>query len=220
MLPKRQLKGMLNRLDLTDHEAVRAFAGALAEQERDQREAVRALFEAHGLDEHAPPPTVDQQERIDALAALLDARISGDLGDYWREHQAPRLEGVDVDAAAEYRGISAEQWEGEQRSWARAMRKQGAPDGADDRDLVAHYVSERFGLALEDFERLVVDMDDAAVMRHGMRHPTDVTVAAMEGLAGHVADLPDAEPDDAPAPRPDPREQDLQPAIHEVTDAE
>jgi len=154
----------------------------VARMEQQDREAVRALQRAAGFDTVVDPAR-DPDERVTELKAVLRTLASGDLRDYWLEHQAPAA--LDIDGIREYLGMSREAWEAQVERWA-AHYREGTDDPqvreADDRDLAAAHVRTHFGVALSVFEGLVVGWEPSDALEAAFEGPTTTTRAGIEAV--------------------------------------
>jgi hypothetical protein len=163
-------------------EEIQSTVDVLGTMERNWRECLRALFEAHDIDQDLPE-LADQEDRVDELMALVRARIAGDPWGYWVDHQAP--EGLqNPERAAQHAGKGSEAWEQQVEEWADRYRE--LLDGADDvpdRELATIAVEEAFGVGLETFEEEVVDWSPDEVMQRAVAGPTTALQDAVQEAA-------------------------------------
>ncbi|WP_058365053.1 hypothetical protein [Haloparvum sedimenti] len=178
MNPKQQL---IRRVIDNNQEEIRRAAGQLADVEAEQRAAVRDLCDALDVDPEAvgAPPTLDREDRVDQLEAMIGARLAGNPWALYVDEVAPETL-TDADDAAQYAGMDPEDWQAQIESWADYYREQGM-EGTD-RELAAGHVSAKFGVDLDTFEDEIVAWTPTATYERLFRAPSDRTTAALREL--------------------------------------
>ncbi|MDS0280622.1 hypothetical protein [Haloarcula onubensis] len=166
-----------------ESERIRAIAEILTEIQRAQRAAVLDQRDQLDIDPDDDVTEVDPDVRSTEVLDLVDAYTPGgpSLAETWLARAAP--EDLDVDdpaALANYAGLSSEEWEHQQQTWANSYR---AADGqaaeATDRDLAELHVSSKWGVSLDRFEALVVNWDQGRALRDLLAGPSEATEAAI-----------------------------------------
>lgn len=166
-----------------ESERIRAIAEILTEIQRAQRAAVIDQRDELGIDPDDEVSDIEPGKRTTEVLDLVDAYTPGgpSLAETWLSRAAP--EDLDVDdpaALANYAGLSAEEWEHQQQTWANTYR---AADGqvadATDRDLAEHHVQSKWGVSLDRFEVLVVNWDKGRALRDLLAGPSESTEAAI-----------------------------------------
>jgi len=172
-------KKLLNEIDISDNEQVRALCGALAARERNRRVRQAEHFDALDIDVQAPE-LKSHDERVDELIALVEARVTGTPWEFWTEYQAPPgLE--NTDRARDYAGMDADEWEHRVGKWADVFREQLDDAGElSERELAGLYVERRFGVDLATFEDVVVAWDESAVLEEALLGPGQAMDAALQ----------------------------------------
>lgn len=136
-----------------ESEMFESYLWVFAQRERQLVERVRRLEDAHGVDhiEEIPEPG----ERVLQVKDFAGAMVSGDAPEWGVEN----LGVVDnPEEAVEYIDMDADAWRDQQTEWAKVLRETG--EEGDDEELADRYVRARFGVSLEEFERMVVKWDD------------------------------------------------------------
>jgi len=166
-----------------ESDRIRAIAEILTEIQRAQRAAVLDQREELGIDPDDGLSAVDPDERTTEVLDLVDAYTPGgpSLAETWLARAVP--EDLDVDdptALANYAGLSAEEWEHQQQTWAKSYRAAtGKTVDATDRDLAELHVRGKWGVSLERFEALIVDWDRGRALRDLLAGPSEATEAAI-----------------------------------------
>jgi len=156
-------------LDPAKSESVGAIAVAFAGIERDLHEAVRAHYEALGIEPPEDGPPIET--RVEELRTLVGHHVEGDLWGYFLEEQAP-TELRNPEKARAFAGLDDEAWADRLETLADA-----APD--DDgtvRERAGVVVESRFGLDLETFERRIVGWRPERTLKRALRGPIDADI--------------------------------------------
>jgi len=166
-----------------ESERIRAIAEILTEIQRAQRAAVIDQRDELDIDPDDEVSGVDPEERTGEVLDLVDAYTPGgpSLAETWLARAAPEDLEVDNPAAlANYAGLSAEEWEHQQQTWAKSYRAAtGKTVDATDRDLAEMHVKGKWGVSLERFEALIVDWDRGRALRDLFAGPSEATEAAI-----------------------------------------
>jgi len=166
-----------------ESERIRAIAEILTEIQRSQRAAVIDQRDQLDVDAADDVDEVDPDERTGEVLDLVDAYTPGapSLAETWLARGAP--DDLDVDdpaALANYAGLSAEEWEHQQQTWANSYRAaDGQAADATDRDLAELHVSSKWGVSLDRFEALVVNWDRGRALRDLLAGPSEETETAI-----------------------------------------
>lgn len=167
-----------------ESQQITAIAGAQAELERQQREALRGALEATGYDDLAADLEAlpEHDERVRQLTDALGAKLNGDHWETWCEHYAPdELEG---EAAESYAGLEREAWEAQCDRWAEQYRESDVQtDGMADEELVRAHVRTTFGLDLEEFISDVVQWTPARLYEQAVTGPMQEHRDTLQELA-------------------------------------
>lgn len=193
MMGITQLREKMSELkNPRESEAIRDWARILAEQERESRKAALAILDAMDADHDLDPPR-DVEDRIDDLCGLLGAYVKhrGDVRGYYLEQYGPDV--GNIERAKSFIGLSAEEWEHRQATWAELWRNEGLPDGRDpsemdDRDLAKFHVEQStvLGCSFEAFERDVVNLGPGEAMQAILAGEFEETNAALRRAADAV----------------------------------
>jgi len=166
-----------------ESERIRAIAEILTEIQRAQRAAVIDQRDELGIDPDDDVNEVDPEDRTGEVLDLVDAYTPGGpgLAETWLARAAPSDLDVDDPAAlANYAGLSQEEWEHQQQTWANSYRAaDGQAADATDRDLAELHVSSKWGVSLERFEALVVNWDKGRALRDLLAGPSEATEEAV-----------------------------------------
>ncbi|MHB9287351.1 hypothetical protein ACKVMT_09975 [Halobacteriales archaeon Cl-PHB] len=181
----QQIREVRNQLqNPREAESIRRWAVMLAEQERNVREAVRALYETVDDPPREPPGPVDVEARADALCDMVGVQTPGEptIEQVWLRHCAPEAV-VEPEAAEQYVGMDREAWRDQRETWAEMYRDAGV-DGTRD-ELADAHLQELYGIGLDAFEAAIIDWDQTQAMRDLLTAETDATEAALYDLADH-----------------------------------
>lgn len=173
-----------------ESEQIRALAGAFAAVERDQRAALREHADALSVDPDTLglDPARDHEERVDQLCAAVGARYTGDPWTTWVDHVAPA--GLEGDAAEEYAGMDADEWEAERDRIVTEWRDDPDLDteAHSDADLLAADVQSRFGVTVDEFEEFVIGYRPGRVFEELLAGEFETHTNAVETLTEEVSE--------------------------------
>jgi len=174
----------------SESEQIRALAGAFASVEREQRAALREHADALGVDPEdvALPPARDHEQRVTELCAAVGARYAGDPWTTWVDHVAP--DDLDGDAAEEYAGLGADEWEDERDRIVTEWRDDPDLDteAHSDADLLAADIQSRFGVTVDAFEEFVISYRPGRVFEELLAGGFEAHTEAVETLTEEVAE--------------------------------
>lgn len=171
-----------------ESDRLRALMGAFAKVEAEQRESLRDLADAAGVDpeEAGLPPATDHDDRVAELCDAVGARFGDGAWEAWTDHVAP--DALDAEAAAEYAGLSADEWADEREAVVRRWREDDDLDteGVADADLLDADLRHRFGVDAETFEEFVVDYSEPRLFESLLAGEFEMNTAAIDRLTEEV----------------------------------
>lgn len=175
-----------------ESEQIRAIAGAQAELERQQRDALEAALIATGYPDLSGllEPLPDHEERVQQLCDALAAKLKNDPWGAWSAHYTP--DALEAEAAAEYAAMKPGEWKQQRDRWAERYREMAdvATEGMSDDELVTAHIRTTFGVEPETFESVVVRWRPAKLYERAVTGPMQEHRDVLEALA-EAADAED-----------------------------
>lgn len=165
MIGQKQLaQRMMQQVDLSDTNVVKALVIGLSQIERAQAEALRECAHTHEFAEHInlqiPDPDARQEFLLDAIEAMQD----GEIMEWWLSNATPVH---NVSDASAYVGLNEDEWINQQQQWAGKYAEEAPEwtDGRERRDIVSEHCIVQFGVGIDDFEDQVIDLTRETVIR-------------------------------------------------------
>jgi len=172
-----------------DSEYIRATARVLAEMEQRPRQSYLQVADAAGIEPETTP--ADVEDRVDTLCDVIAAKAPGgpSMIEAWLRNRLPEeIEEDTPESLKCYAQMDNSEWQGQIGQWADLIRNQhDGLDGYSDRDLANHHTENHWGVSIDRFESVVVDLTTEQAMDDLLTQPTDETADAIESLTEVVA---------------------------------